>query len=1227
MSLILRPLLKGVFLFLVSFQLFSQTQFVLNSSQTVSTCNGFIVDAGGIGGPGYSNNENYTFTVCPNQANKKITFSFNTFSLDLTDDNPSNTITDVDTMYVYDGNSTSATLIGAYTGTSLFGINITATNTLGCLTLKFSSNSIGTGMYTISASCAIPCTFPTSIAKIVNGISDDSIRVCVGQSVSFQDNGSFAAPTFNLSNYKWDFMDGTFANGTNVTHTFNTPGFYKVQLVVKDNNPDNSCFNQNLNDLKVLVGTIPSFTNFPNDTTLCIGESLTLSASPNLYNVEWNGFPNSSTIDNGCLTDGQIGVAQNINLMQTSFLSGSTITNINQIQSICLNLEHSFMGDLVISVFCPNGQSMILHQQGGSGTDLGSPNPSTNVDCNDPSTVGVGENYCFTPSATLTWVDWVNSQSGIPTSLPSGSYAPIQTFTNLIGCPTNGIWRISVVDNWTTDDGTIFSFALNLDPSLLQPVTTFEPQIGQGADSSFWNIPASFVTNLTSDGDILSLTPSNSGVYNYKYTVLDNFGCRFDSIAKITVNANPLIFAGGDTTVCDGNQFQLNGLIQEQGNNSMCDYTINFYDDFGDGWNGNTLTISYNGNSTSYDMLNGDTLIQLISIPTGANITATFNANGSFISECSYTITDENGVIIVDHTNPLSVLVSDQFIANCSGDYTYSWTTSNLVSDTTILNPTVIPYVGQQNLILTVYPTGHPLCHVSDTISVTFSTTPNAGHDTIITVCDGIAPFDLATLIGNADPSGSWVNQSGMNIIMPFNPKTHGSGVYKYTVDNNGCFDFSLVTINVIKSEITNQIVNNVSCNSLNNGNVIITGNNITSYSLNNGTLVNNVISPFTINSLSPGNYTVNLTGPLGCSTNSSFTITEPMPLQVTSVLNDTIICPSSSFSLMSSGTGGSSDYTYSWLENDVFIGTGSNFNVIPSISPSKYCVILTEACGSPNDTLCINITFPSEIVPVLIPDKINGCKPLSINFENNSTNVNEIKQIIVDFGDGQVINYISNSFISHKYNSSGIFTVKVKVISKYNCEYNVEYQNLIEVFSLPEASFNINPNPISMYYPYVDLMNTSSSDVVDFIWEIPNGTPSNSISENVKEKNPEKISSYPVTLFVTNENNCVDSLTNYVIVNNEVLFYAPNSFTPDGDEFNQFWKINITGIDLDGFNLSIFNRWGELVWETKDPSVAWDGTYNGQKVPLGTYNWTLQAGDIQNDERYYFNGYVNVIK
>ena len=94
-----------------------------------------------------------------------------------------------------------------------------------------------------------------------------------------------------------------------------------------------------------------------------------------------------------------------------------------------------------------------------------------------------------------------------------------------------------------------------------------------------------------------------------------------------------------------------------------------------------------------------------------------------------------------------------------------------------------------------------------------------------------------------------------------------------------------------------------------------------------------------------------------------------------------------------------------------------------------------------------------------------------------------------------------------------------------------------------------------------------------------------------------------------------------------DVIFYAPNTFTPDGDEHNQSWEIFVDGIDIYHFDLSIFNRWGEIIWESHDPKAKWDGTYNGQIVQSGMYVWKASAKDSVNDDKYEFSGYINVIK
>ena len=89
-----------------------------------------------------------------------------------------------------------------------------------------------------------------------------------------------------------------------------------------------------------------------------------------------------------------------------------------------------------------------------------------------------------------------------------------------------------------------------------------------------------------------------------------------------------------------------------------------------------------------------------------------------------------------------------------------------------------------------------------------------------------------------------------------------------------------------------------------------------------------------------------------------------------------------------------------------------------------------------------------------------------------------------------------------------------------------------------------------------------------------------------------------------------------------------PNSFTPDGDEFNQtFQPVFTSGFDPYDFQIEIYNRWGELIFESRDATIGWDGTYNGRYVMEGIYAWKLTFGNEVNDARYTDYGHVTILK
>jgi len=1186
-----------------------------NNNQTFNTCNGFLIDSGGQGGPGYGNNENIVITICPDTPGEIISIVFNLFDLD-----PTNTGTqqnpNIDNMTVYDGPSTASNTLGTYTGTQLQGVVIEATqlNPSGCITLEFYSNAVNTGQFTASISCETPCADPQAGGVILNGITNDSIRVCVGDTITFQEQGSFAQSGFTLVNYMWDFMDGDTANGTTVQHSYDVPGYYNVQLFVTD---DNGCSNPNLIDLQVLVGTIPDFTGFPSDTSICLGESMSFVADPESYEVSWNGFPGSQQIDDGCLPDTLLGVSQDVQLLQTGFAAGTTIQNVNDIQSICLDLEHSFMGDLVIIVECPNGQSSILHQQGGGGTQIGIPNPLDNVDCSDPTTQGTPFTYCFTPGATETWVDWVNN-NGFGQTIPAGNYASVQPLSNLVGCPTNGVWTLTVIDNWAADDGTLFGFGLTLDPSYYPPPQTFEPQIGLANDSSYWFNPQ-FQTFLSPDADSLVVTPTQSGAFTYDYFVLDNFGCEYDTSVILYVDPLAPTFAGNDTSICDLTTLNLDGQIT--GLASNCDYELIMTDSFGDTWNGNTVTVTVNGVSTDYTCANPTTQTELLSIPAGATVTVTFNANGAFVGECSFEIVDGSGNVVVSMGTGQFGPVTNTFTASCVPNYTYEWTPTNFVSDPTIADPTYTGNTSQQ-LILTTYPVGHPLCATSDTVQVNISAAPYPGEDTTISICPSAGAFDLFPLLGtNVSTMGAWQDANGAPVAMPYDPNVMPAGDYTYVTDSLGCTDQATVTIIFVPTTVDNVVSTDALCFGSSDGTITIDATNMDEYTVNGGAPIASG-SPFTITGLAAGTYTVAVFSADGCADSVDVVIGEPAVLQANAVTIDATCFGDCDGQAQVSGVGGTMPYTYIWQPGV----TGNQNGQATGLCAGQYIAAISDANGC-MDSVSFTINEPQPLEPALLGDDLDGCFPHTVNFTNTTSGA--VATTTVDFGDGTIETFAGTAAFTHTYANPGNYTVTVTVENASGCDYTETYTNYITVYDTPNANFQINPNNISMLEPVTSLINTSSADVVSWNWQIPDGDPTTSTSEDV---NPisfpfDQPGDYQIQLTVANAAGCVDSITKTVSIISDVLIFAPNTFTPDGDEFNQTWMVYMSGIDVFDFELVIYNRWGEIVWESRDVSVGWDGTYGGKPVQDGTYSWFIRCSDLTNDDKYEFQGHVNVIR
>jgi gliding motility-associated-like protein len=390
-----------------------------------------------------------------------------------------------------------------------------------------------------------------------------------------------------------------------------------------------------------------------------------------------------------------------------------------------------------------------------------------------------------------------------------------------------------------------------------------------------------------------------------------------------------------------------------------------------------------------------------------------------------------------------------------------------------------------------------------------------------------------------------------------------------------------------------------------------------------NSTSVNDTASDLYV-----GYQAVSITDANGCIITISDTLDEPLPLAISVLTPPTQICPEASITLSVNGTGGSSPYIFTWSENGNIIGTGNSITVDPLNSNTNYCVKMEEVCGSPFTDSCTVITFPIEITPAVSPDVPERCIPAKFEFTNNSSNSSEIATTYYEFSDGFNVLETGIDSSSNTFEIPNLYSVIMTVSSIYGCIYKDTFEQIVNVRDIPKADFTFSSNPASFFETTILLQNRSSTDVISWNWNSLNSSPSYSQLENPVFTFPiGEVGIYPITLVVTSQFGCVDTITYNMNVIQDIIMYAPNSFTPDGDEHNQNWKFAIQGIDVLSFDLLLFNKWGEIIWETKDVNSSWDGTYNGNIVQAGAYFWRATAKDSMNDGKHEFSGTVNVLR
>jgi gliding motility-associated-like protein len=553
--------------YLINLSALDAQNYVMNGSP-VADCNGTFLDSGGSAGS-YSNNQSLSTTICSDgSAGTHIRLDFSGVD-----------IAPGDELCFHDGANVTAPLLacsGDYMPGQPFVIQATAVNSSGCLTVTFNSDATGVaGGWSAVISCRPSCQQVLADLVSTNPIAVPAdtgwIDTCPGQRIFFNGKGEYPQNGFAYqqsdltTTFEWNFGDGGIAYGPNVSHRFDEAGGYFVQLVLTD---AQGCRSTNLINQRIRVAPKPQFTpGVAFDNTICAGDTIQLSAS-----IDGTGAQNvlvepagasfaasGSRSDSLALPDGT-GIPYETSIYFTEFSPGQVLTDVNDLESICVNMEHSWMRDLEIKMSCPNGQTVILHNFGGqtgSQVFLGIPNDN---DFFAPIP-GSGFDYCWVPGgATQTWLQYANNVLPGGGTLPSGYYKPFNAFNNLLGCPLNGEWTITVTDLWAVDNGYIFSWSIDFNPFLYPTLETFSPALVSWGWSSHPSI-------FSATNDSIVASPQNAGTAGYTFSVTDQFGCTWDTLVNISVlpfthpdcftcledYAGPL-----DTTICSGATVDLN---------------------------------------------------------------------------------------------------------------------------------------------------------------------------------------------------------------------------------------------------------------------------------------------------------------------------------------------------------------------------------------------------------------------------------------------------------------------------------------------------------------------------------------------------------------------------------------------------------------------------------------------------------------------------------------------
>ncbi len=635
------------------------------------------------------------------------------------------------------------------------------------------------------------------------------------------------------------------------------------------------------------------------------------------------------------LPDGS-GVSYTSSLNISGFDQGATLNSMSQLQQICANMEHSYLGDLQIRIISPSGQSVILKEfNGGGSCDLGEPIATAPVDGAASSTLtdpGIGYDYCWNDFPVYgTMVaesnnftrNYTDGQGNNYTDnyLPQGSYASFEPLSQLLGSTLNGNWTIEVTDQFNLDNGYIFNWNISLLSDLPDTVVVLEEPDANDING--------LITQANCGGNDGAINITVTGTHN-PFTYQWSNGATTEDLTNIPAGSYTVVVT--DTNMCsDSSTFLLNNISSINTSSNVTQVNC-------PGGNNGAIDLTVSGGTAPYNIAwsNGDNTEDISNLTAGSyTVTITDDNNCSYNESITVSSVPPMSVTLVNLNNEICGNFNgsiDIDVTGGSGSYGYSWSNGATTQDITGLN------------------TGSYTVTVTDGNGCVETMTFNIIND--VSNCSSFCFLDITTVQVLDDQCGAGVGSIDVtfdNVTAPYNVTwSNGAttddisnltpGSYTVTVnDAAGCSASETIVVgnNTGNLAISNSSTFDEACgNGLGSIDITVSGGTLPySYNWSNGATTED------ISSLSSGTYSVDITDGIGCVLNQSFVInnnTGSMS-ESASVISDT--CNSSIGEIDLTVSGGNAPFTYSW-------DNGATTEDLTGLSAGTYTCTITDASG-----------------------------------------------------------------------------------------------------------------------------------------------------------------------------------------------------------------------------------------------------------------------------------------